>query len=103
MTTAGDVRFIIQNRTGVEIKTTKFEYRDGTRSKTENIFLGGSNTFDVGEDKDYTRNLEGIGNEQTEFTVTYQRRTGNNWSANHVETTPTFTCNDNDEVVVVIS
>lgn len=103
MTTAGDVRIVLQNRTGVEIKATKFEYRDGTRSKTENIFFGGSDTLDAGEDKDYTRNLEGIGRESTEFTVTYQRRIGNNWSANNVETTPTFTCDDNEVVFVVIS
>ena len=104
MTTAGNFKIVIQNNTGVEVKASKFEYRDGSKSKTENIFFGGSDNIDAGANKDYTRNLQGIGNESTEFTVTYQKRSGtNNWSANHVKTTDTFTCQDNDSYTVVLT
>jgi hypothetical protein len=105
MTTAGDFKIVIQNNTGVEVRASKFEYRDGTKSKTENIFGPlGSTTIKDGAHKDYTRNLQGIGNESTEFTVTYQKRSGtNNWSANHVKTTDTFTCQDNESYTVVLT
>ena len=105
MTTAGDFKIIIQNDTGDEVRASKFEYRDGTKSKTENIFGPlGSTTINAGAHKDYTRNLQGIGNESTEFTVTYQKRSGtNNWSGNHVKTTATFTCQDNESYTVVLT
>ena len=48
MTTAGDFKITIQNDTGVEVRASKFEYRDGTKSKTENIFgLLGSVTINA--------------------------------------------------------
>ncbi len=106
MTTAGDFKIVIQNDTGDEVKASKFEYRDGTKSKTENIFgpLGSTTIILPCARKDYTRNLQGIGNESTEFTVTYQKRSGtNNWSANHVKTTDTFTCQDNESYTVVLT
>ena len=105
MTTAGNFKIVIQNDTGVEVRASKFEYRDENKSKTENIFGPlGSVTINAGASKDYTRNLGGIGNEETEFTVTYQKRSGtNNWSANHVKTTDTFTCQDNDSFTVVLT
>jgi hypothetical protein len=104
MTSAGNFTITIQNDTGVEVRASKFEYRDGTRSKTENIFFGGSDRIDAGGHKDYTRNLQGIGNESTEFTVTYQKRSGtNNWSANLIATTDTFVCQDNEGKTVVLA
>jgi len=97
MASAGNFTVTIQNDTGVEVRASKFEYRDGTKSKTENIFFAGSDRIDAGGHKDYTRTLQGIGNEETEFTVTYQKRSGkNNWSANHIATTDTFVCQDNE-------
>jgi hypothetical protein len=91
-----DFLIVIRNETGVEVRVTKFEYTDGTRSKVENLFSFGSDQIDDGGSRDYRRNLGGIGGENTEFTVTYQHRLGdNNWSANRVETTDTFQCNDN--------
>ncbi|WP_026927396.1 hypothetical protein [Granulicoccus phenolivorans] len=85
------------NDTGVEIRATKFEYRDGTRSKTENMFgINGGDRIDSGGDERYVRNLQGIGSENTEFTVTYQQRQGtHNWSSNQVHTTGTFRAEDN--------
>ena len=94
----------IRNDTGVEIRATKFEYTDGSRSKNENIFFGGSDTLDPGETKDYTRNLQGIGGENTRFTVTYQHRSGNNnWGTNRVETTDEFECGDNRSRTIVLT
>jgi len=94
----------IRNDHGVEVRATKLEYIDGSRSKNENIFFGGSDTFDPGETKDYTRNLQGIGGERTRFTVTYQLRSGNNnWGTNRVETTPEFTCGDNQDRTIVLN
>jgi hypothetical protein len=104
MASAGNVTIVIQNDTGVEVKASKFEYRDEDKSKTENIFFGGSDRIDAGSKKEYTRLLGGIGEESTEFTVTYQKRSGkNNWSANHVATTPTFTCQDNHTYTVFLT
>jgi hypothetical protein len=104
MTSAGNVTIVIQNDTGVEVKASKFEYRDGTKSKTENIFFGGSDSIDAGSKKEYTRHLEGTGEQSTEFTVTYQKRSGtNNWSANHAATTDTFTCQDNHTYTVFLT
>jgi hypothetical protein len=104
MAKAENFTIVIQNKTGVEVRASKFEYRDGTKSKTENIFFGGSDRIDEGAEKEYTRNLQGIGEESTEFTVTYQLRSGkSNWSANHVKTTDTFTCKDNGSYTVVLT
>jgi hypothetical protein len=105
MANCEDVTIVIRNETGVEIRATKFEYMDGSRSKTENIFFGGSDTFDPGEDRDYgPRNLEGIGNENTTFTVTYQHRSGsNNWGTNRVHTTGNVHCDDNDRITVTLT
>jgi hypothetical protein len=102
MTTCGDHRIIIQNRTGVEIKVTKFEYMDGNRSKTENMFFGGSDTIDDGDQEDYTRNFEGIGNQDTTFTLTYQHRTGNNWTGNRVHRTDAH-CDDDETTVITVT
>ena len=103
MANAEEFTIILQNRTGVEIKATKFEYMDGTRSKNENIFFGGSDRIDNNGERTYTRNLQGIGGENTSFTVTYQHRVGNNWSGNHVARSDTFQAEDKGEMTVVLS
>jgi hypothetical protein len=104
MANCEEFTIVIQNRTGIEIKATKFEYDDGTRSKIENMFLGGSVRIDDGDEKEYKRNLQGIGGESTKFTVTYQHRSGsNNWSANHVARTGTFTCGDGESKTIVLT
>jgi hypothetical protein len=97
-----DFLIVIRNETGVEVRVTKFEYRDENRSKVENIFgVDGSDRIDAGDSRNYERNLGGIGGENTEFTVTYQHRLGNNnWSANHVETTDTFECEDGERKTI---
>ena len=94
----------ILNRTGVEIKATKFEYTNpGGGPKTENIFVGGFDTIDDGETKDYTRTLESIGNESTRFVVTYQRRIGSHWGPNEVHEGNRFRCQDNEERLTIIT
>ncbi|GAA4975958.1 hypothetical protein [Actinoplanes utahensis] len=103
MTSAGEFEIIIQNKTGVEIKATKFEYMDGSRSKNENIFFGGNDRIGNNEERRYTRTLQGVGGEMTSFTVTYQHRVGNNWSGNHVAQTDRFECNDREQKVVVLT
>ena len=97
-------RIFIRNDHSVEVRATKLEYIDGSRSKNENLFSLGSDTFDPGETKDYTRNLQGIGGERTRLTVTYQHRSGNNnWGTNRVETTPEFECGDGESRTVVLN
>jgi hypothetical protein len=104
MANAEDFTIVIQNKTGVEVRTTKFEFRDGDKSRTEHLWPSGSTRIDNGGEKDYKRNLQGVGEESTEFTVTYQHRSGkSNWSANHVMTTDTFTCKDNGSYTVVLT
>jgi hypothetical protein len=104
MANCEDFTITIQNRTGVEIRTTKLEYRDGTETHTEHAFgVDGSDRIDNGRDNKYKRNLQGIGEESTELTVTYQLRSGNDWSANHVVTTDTFTCRDNGSKTITIN
>ncbi len=71
--------------------------------KTENMFFGGGDRIDDNDEKDYTRNLQGIGGELTKFTVTYQHRIGNNWSGNHVETTGLFRCQDTEDKTIVLT
>lgn len=104
MATCEDVTIFITNSTGVEVKATRFQYTDEGRSRDENIFSFGSDTFDPGETKDYgPRNFGKIGNENTEFTVTYQHRSGNSWGPNLVETTGTFNCDDNDDFHITLT
>jgi hypothetical protein len=104
MATCEDFKIQILNRTGVEIRATRFQYtdRDG-RTQTENIFSGGSDTFDPDETKEYTRNLQGIGNEFTTFTVTFQRRLGSGWGPNDVHEGNRFKCEDNEERLTIIT
>ena len=74
----------ILNRTGVEIKATKFEYTvPGGGPKTENIFFGGSDTIKDGETKTYTRNsARNRGRVYHSSRFTYQKRSGSNWGPN---------------------
>jgi len=100
----GNFKVKILNRTGVEIKVTKFEYTvPGGPPETENMFPGGSVTIDDGETKTYTRNLQEIGNRSTTFTFTYQKRVGSNWGPNLVHTGNRFTCQDNEERLSIIT
>jgi hypothetical protein len=104
MSNCENFRIKILNRTGVEIRATKFEYTDpGGGTQTENIFVGGSDTIGPGETKDYMRNLQGIGNEFTVFTVTYQSRRGSGWGPNEVHEGNRFKCQDNEERLTIIT
>jgi hypothetical protein len=105
MATCDDVILVIRNETDVEIKATQFEYTDEGRGETETIFgIDGSDRFDPGEEREYgPRNLGGIGNENTRFTVTYKRHSGNNWGPNLVHTTDTVNCDDNDRFTITLT
>jgi hypothetical protein len=94
----------IENRTGTEVKATKFEYMKGNRSATENIFgVDGSDTIPAGGERGYTRNLQGIEGQSTRFTVTYQPRKGDKWGANETEETGSFTCQDDGSKTVTLT
>jgi hypothetical protein len=84
---------------GKEIKATKFEYMDGSKWKTENLFgLDGHHKIASTDPASFDRNLQGIGGERTQFRVTYRLESwladGPRWSDEIVETTDMFTCED---------
>jgi len=93
----------IENRTGTEVKVTKFEYMKGNRSATENMLSLGSDTIPSGGERGYTRNLQGIEGQCTRFTVTYQPRKGDKWGANETEETGEFTCQDDGSKTVTLT
>ena len=94
----------ILNRTGVEIKATRFQYTvPGGGPQTESIFFGGGDRIKDGETKTYTRNLQKIGDEFTQFSFTYQKRSGSNWGPNLVHTGNRFQCHDNGERLSIIT
>ena len=104
MATAQRFHITIENRTGTEVKATKFEYLKGDRSATENLFgVDGSDTIPAGGERGYTRNLQGIEGQSTRFTLTYQPRQGDRWGANHTEETDRFTCRDDGSKTVTLT
>ena len=97
---------ILVNNVGHKIKVDKFQYRDGSRWKTENLLgVDGHKKLDIGQSWSKTRNLGGIGNEQTRFRVTYHQKTPRSgyWATNIVETTDSFTAQDNGRKTVTLN
>jgi hypothetical protein len=104
MALAQRVRITIANRTGTEVKVTKFEYLKGDRSANENLLgVDGFDTIPDGSGRTYTRNLQGIEGQRTRFTVTYEPRQGDKWGANHTEETDEFTCRDDTSKTVTLT
>ena len=95
----------LQNSTDGEIKVKKFEYKDGSKFKTEHMFgIDGHQKIEKDHSVSFTRNLEGIGDESTQFQVTYSHHIGGvKWGADNVQTTETFTAHDNGSRTVVLN
>ena len=68
---------ILKNSCDGEIKATKFEYKDGSNWKIENMFgVDGIQKIEQDHQLPFTRNLGGIGDENTCFRVTYKHHLG---------------------------
>jgi len=105
MATCSNFDIILHNSTHGEIKATKFEYKDGAKWKTENMFgLDGYQKIEKDHGVKFTRDLGGIGNENTQFRVTYQHHAGGTlWGDKLVETTGVFRANDNESKTVTLT
>jgi hypothetical protein len=105
-TTCGDFKITLMNGTEDEIKVTKFEYKDGSIWKTEIGMFGadGHQKIEEGRGFTWTRDLEGIGNENTQFRVTYQHRVGGfKWDDAKCHYTSEFTAVDNEGRTVTLT
>lgn len=96
------VKVTLHNSTDDEIKVTKFEYKDGSNWKTENMFgLDGFQRINEHTGIYWTRDLGGIGSESTQFKTTYQHHAGGTvWGPAMTEYTSTFTCLDKHSYTV---
>jgi hypothetical protein len=105
MATASNFSITIHNSTNDEVKATKFEYKDGSTWKTESIFgLDGHQKIEKGHGIVFTRDLEGVGGEETQFRVTYQHHEGGTvWGNDKSAATGSFTCNDNRSRTVTLT
>lgn len=105
MANCQDFTVTLKNDTDGQIKATKFEYKDGSKWKTENLFgIDGHQKIDENRSVNFKRNLQGIGDESTQFKVTYQNHLGGTkWSDDHIETTEVFTAHDNGNKTVTLT
>ena len=105
MATADNFTIKLRNCTNSEIKAKKFEYKDGAKWKTENMFgLDGHQKIEKVHEVAFTRNLRGIGSENTCFRVTYSHHIGGTkWSKNYIETTTMFKAEDNKSKTVTLT
>lgn len=100
-----DFLITFTNATNDEIKVKKFEYEDDGNWKTETGMFGldGFQKIEHGKSIPFTRTLEGIGGETTEFRATYQhRKGGTQWANERVEYTGEFKCIDEDHKTVTL-
>ena len=100
-------KITLRNNVGHRIKVKKFEYMDGSRWKTERLLgLDGHKKLDIGEEWSRTRNLGGIGNEETQFRVTYHQKTPKKtgyWATRIIEVTDSFIARDNEQKTVELN
>jgi hypothetical protein len=74
MANCENYKITVMNSTHGEIKVTKFEYKDGSNWKTENMLgLDGHQKIEEKHGLTWTRDLEGVGNEDTQFRRAVQR------------------------------
>jgi len=90
-------KIILKNCADGEVKVTKFEYKDGSKWRTEHMFgIDGHQKIEKDHKISFTRNLRGIGDERTKFRVTYKHRYGGTlWGSKTIKTTGGFTAHDN--------
>ncbi|MGB7921628.1 MAG: hypothetical protein WCF57_00150 [Pyrinomonadaceae bacterium] len=105
MANCEDFTITLHNSTDAEIKVTKFEYKDGSKWKTENMFgLDGFKKIEKDHQIDFKRNLQGIGDESTQFKITYKHHIGGTtWGSDLIETTEEFTCHDTNGKTVTLT
>ena len=105
MATASNFRVTVHNSINDEVKATKFEYKDGSTWRTEAMFgLDGHQKIEKGHGIVFTRDLEGVGGEETQFRVTYQHHAGGTvWGSDKSAVTEPFTCNDNGGRTVTLT
>lgn len=105
MANCQDFHITLHNSTDGEIKVTKFEYRDGTNFKTENMFgVDGHQKIEKDHGVVFKRNLEGIGDETTVFRVTFKHHVGGTlWGDDNVQTTDSFVAHDNGSRTVTLT
>ncbi len=105
MANCQNFKITLHNATDAEIKAKKFEYKDGAKWKTEHMFgLDGHQKIEKDHGVVFTRDLEGIGDESTQFRVTYEHHVGGTlWGADIVETTAAFTAHDNGSKTVTLT
>ena len=98
-------KITVMNSTHGEIKVTKFEYKDGSNWKTEKPFgLDGYQKIEKDHGFTWTRDLEGIGNENTQFRVTYQHHVGGTkWGDDKCMVTSVFKAEDNESRTVTLT
>lgn len=105
MANCGDFKITLMNGTHGEIKVTKFEYKDGSNWKTENM-LGADGHQKIEEDHGFTwtRDLEGVGNEDTQFRVTYKHHVGGTkWGDDKCMVTSVFRALPNEGRTVTLT
>ena len=105
MANCEDFRITLINNTHGEIKVTKFEYKDGSNWKTENMLgLDGLQKIEKDHGFTWTRDLEGIGGESTQFRVTYRHHVGGfKWGDEISAVTGAFTALDNGSRTVTLT
>lgn len=89
----------ISNQTSDEIKVKKFEYRDFDKGvwKAETGIFGvdGFDKLEPGKSNSWTRDLESVLNDTTEFRVTYSHHIGGSkWGSDILAATGNFTCSE---------
>ncbi len=106
MATCEDFKITIYNDTHAEVKVKKFEYKDGTKWKTETGMFGvdGIQKIEKEHGFTWTRNLGGIGDETTQFRVTYSHHIGGTkWGDDRIASTDSFVAHDNHSKKVTLT
>ena len=105
MANCENYKITLMNNTHAEIKVTRFEYKDGSNWKTENMLgLDGHQKIEKEHGFAWTRDLEGIGNENTQFRVTYQHHVGGTkWGDDIKAVTGVFLARDNESRTVTLT
>lgn len=105
MATCENFTIVLKNSCDGEVKAKRFEYKDGSSWKTENMFgLDGYQKIEKDHSIPFTRNLGGIGDESTQFRVTYSHHLGGTkWGGDLVETIDSFVAHDNGSKTVTLT
>ena len=105
MTTCGNFKITLKNSCDGEVKAKKFEYKDGSNWKVENMFgPDGIQKIEKDHAISFTRDLGGIGNENTQFRVTYSHHGGGTvWGEDICETTEVFLAQDKEGKTVTLT